>query len=48
MSEELYRQLLKDGQTVGEAVQKAKAATKNLDIRRTCILFGDPTLRLMN
>jgi len=25
---------------------KAKAATKDMDVRRTWILFGDPTTRL--
>jgi hypothetical protein len=48
INEELYRQLFKYGLTVGEAVQRAKAATKSLDVRRTWILFGDPTLKLLN
>ena len=48
INEELYRQMFRYGLTVGEAVQKAKAATKNLDVRRTWILFGDPTLKLRN
>ncbi len=46
MNKELYRQLFTSGLTVGEAVLKAKAATRNKDLRRTWILFGDPTLRL--
>ncbi len=32
--------------TIGEAVQRAKAATPESDVRRTWILFGDPTTRL--
>jgi hypothetical protein len=35
------------GQTLGDAVRHAKAATPDLDVRRTWILFGDPTMRLM-
>jgi hypothetical protein len=40
--------LLFDGEsrTLGEATMKAKAATKDMDVRRTWILFGDPTTRL--
>ncbi|WP_089720316.1 C25 family cysteine peptidase [Candidatus Entotheonella palauensis] len=32
--------------TLGEAIQAAKSAITDLDVRRTWILFGDPTLRL--
>jgi hypothetical protein len=32
--------------TLGEAARQAKAATIDLDVRRTWILFGDPTVRL--
>lgn len=32
--------------TIGDAILRAKQATPNLDVRRTWILFGDPTLRL--
>ena len=32
--------------TLGEIARKAKAITDNKDIRRTWILFGDPTLRI--
>lgn len=32
--------------TLGEAVQRAKAATSDIDVRRTWILFGDPLMRL--
>jgi hypothetical protein len=39
--------LLHDGLTVGEAAQRAKLATTDVDVRRTWILFGDPTWRLV-
>jgi hypothetical protein len=32
--------------TLGEAVKKAKGAVSDQDVRRTWILFGDPTTRL--
>ena len=32
--------------TIGEAVLRAKAATDDPDVRRTWILFGDPTTKL--
>jgi len=32
--------------TLGEAVRRAKAAVSDQDVRRTWILFGDPTTRL--
>jgi hypothetical protein len=32
--------------TIGQAVAAAKAATSDLDVRRTWILLGDPTTRL--
>jgi hypothetical protein len=40
--------LLFDGQglTIGEAAMRAKAATGDQDIRRTWILFGDPSTKL--
>jgi hypothetical protein len=46
---ELYRQLFGakgSAITIGEAVIKAKAATASLDVRKSWILFGDPTVRL--
>jgi len=47
MNLELIRLLFNgEGLTIGEAVMRAKRATTNEDIRRTWILFGDPTLRL--
>jgi hypothetical protein len=47
LNEELI-QLLFNGQglTIGEAVMRAKQVVNDRDIRRTWILFGDPTLRL--
>jgi hypothetical protein len=47
MNKELI-QLLFNGQglTIGEAIMRAKRAAAYGDIRRTWILFGDPTLRL--
>jgi hypothetical protein len=32
--------------TLGDATRAAKAAASNMDVRRTWILFGDPTTRL--
>ncbi len=47
MARELYR-VLYDAQpiTIGDACKMAKAATNDLDIRRTWILFGDPSMRI--
>jgi hypothetical protein len=47
MNKELVR-LLFNGEslTLGEAVKRAKAAVSDQDVRRTWILFGDPTTRL--
>jgi hypothetical protein len=41
-------QLLFNGQglTIGEAVALSKQAFMNMDVRRTWILFGDPTTKL--
>jgi hypothetical protein len=49
INQELYRLIFgAGGQSVriGEAARRAKAATGDLDIRRSWILFGDPTMRL--
>jgi hypothetical protein len=50
MNKELVQQLFNKegltGLTIGEAVMKAKAAVSDQDVRRTWILFGDPTTRL--
>jgi hypothetical protein len=47
VNKELVRLLFNgEGLTIGEAVMKAKAAVSDQDVRRTWILFGDPTIRL--
>jgi len=47
MQRELFRQLFGSTTvTIGDAVLRAKAATNDIDVRRTWILFGDPSMRL--
>ena len=47
MNQELVRQLFNGRDlTIGEAAMKAKAATTDADVRKTWVLFGDPTTRL--
>lgn len=49
MNQQLYRELFNaasSNQRLGEAVQHAKAATSDADVRRTFILLGDPTMKL--
>ncbi|HXI94070.1 MAG TPA: C25 family cysteine peptidase, partial [Blastocatellia bacterium] len=46
LDQEFYRQLSVAGTTFGEAIKNAKAATDDLDIRRTWILLGDPAMRV--
>jgi hypothetical protein len=47
MNEEFVRLLFNgEGLTIGEAAARAKAATDDQDVRRTWILFGDPTTKL--
>lgn len=47
MNKQLYSQVFNtDGTTLGEAVQKAKEGVTDRDVRRTWILFGDPTMRI--
>jgi hypothetical protein len=49
MNQQLYNLLFGDSQgtlTLGEAIQRAKAAITDNDIRRTWILLGDPTTRI--
>jgi hypothetical protein len=47
MNKELIRLLFNgQGLPLGEATARAKAATSDQDMRRTWILFGDPTTRL--
>jgi len=44
---ELYRQILGGSSpAIGDAILKAKKATTDKDVRRTWILFGDPTMKL--
>ena len=38
----LYQQLFGAGATFGAAAARAKAATTDLDVRKSWILFGDP------
>ena len=45
MAKELMRQLFA-GAALGDAVRKAKAATSDQDVRRSWILFGDPSMPL--
>jgi len=47
MNKELVRLLFNgQGLTIGEAASQAKAATNDPDVRRSWILFGDPTTKL--
>ena len=47
MNKELIRLLFNgQGLTIGEAIMRAKQVVTDGDIRKTWILFGDPTLRL--
>jgi len=47
MNQELVRLLFNgQGLTLGEAAAQAKAATTDPDVRRSWILFGDPTTRM--
>jgi len=47
MNRELVRQLFgTPGMTIGEAAQRAKHAVDDGEVRRTWILFGDPSMRL--
>jgi hypothetical protein len=47
MNKELIKLLFgRESLTLGEATAKAKASVSDQDIRRTWILFGDPTTRL--
>jgi hypothetical protein len=47
MNEELVRLLFNgEGLTIGEAAMQAKAAADDPDVRKTWILFGDPTTKL--
>ena len=44
MNYELFRQLFNgEGMSLGEAIVRAKASVRSVDVRRTWIFFGDPT-----
>lgn len=47
MNMELFRQLFgATPLTIGEAITRAKRATSDMDVRRSWILFGDPSMKL--
>jgi hypothetical protein len=46
MNQQLYRSLFDKKLTLGEIIRQAKQTAQNRDVRRTWILFGDPTMRL--
>jgi hypothetical protein len=46
MNQELFDQLFHGNRTLGEAVIWAKESVQDPDVRKTWILFGDPTIRL--
>ncbi|MFL6212997.1 MAG: C25 family cysteine peptidase [Blastocatellia bacterium] len=48
MNQQMYRLVFDSSLrlTLGEATQRAKALVNDADVRRTWILFGDPTMRL--
>ena len=48
MAQQMFRLIFSDGTslTLGEATSRAKAATGDMDVRRSWILFGDPTMKL--
>ncbi|HSO73918.1 MAG TPA: C25 family cysteine peptidase [Blastocatellia bacterium] len=46
MNQEFYRQVFNARARLGDAAIKAKAATVDVDARRTWLLLGDPTMRV--
>ncbi|MBI3427858.1 MAG: hypothetical protein HY011_33465, partial [Acidobacteria bacterium] len=44
----LYRYLFGKGMTLGEALQLARGAVSETDVRNTYLLLGDPTLRMVS
>ena len=46
LSQEFYRQVFAGSARIGDAAIRAKASTLDPDVRRTWILFGDPTMRV--
>ena len=47
MNKELLRQMFgPNGLTIGDAIKLAKQATSDLNVRRSWLLFGDPSMKL--
>jgi peptidase C25-like protein len=48
MNQQLYRLLFDSSlnDSLGDLTMRAKAATPDPDIRRTWVLFGDPSMKL--
>ncbi|HEX7139660.1 MAG TPA: C25 family cysteine peptidase, partial [Vicinamibacterales bacterium] len=46
MNNELMRQLFVSGRSIGDALALAKKAVADQDVRRSWILFGDPSMKL--
>lgn len=47
MNQEIYRQIFSNSQMrIGDAARLAKQTISDVDVRRTWVLFGDPTMRL--
>jgi hypothetical protein len=47
MNQEIYRQIFGGSQMrLGDATRLAKQTINDFDVRRTWVLFGDPTMRL--
>ena len=46
MNDELMRQLFVRGRSIGDALALAKKAVTDRDVRRSWILFGDPSMKL--
>jgi len=47
MGQRLFQALYgSQSMTLGDATRLAKAATTDIDVRRTWILFGDPTMKI--
>jgi hypothetical protein len=46
LGQAMVKALFTPGTTIGDAARAAKAATTDMDVRRTWILFGDPAMKL--
>ena len=47
MNQTFFQQLFGNSNiTIGQAIREAKTATLDDDVRRTWILFGDPTMKI--